>query len=137
VGREQLIPSFAKEAEHVRNPRTNAPPPPPLSEDETSYMHSTPTGMQCQVLRSVAFWSAGVQQPEQSIYKATQHLIRNAKHFIYIENQYFISAIAAHTPKNRILEALYHRYDDIFLTTFIIITSLPNERLIHVSVCSL
>jgi phosphatidylserine/phosphatidylglycerophosphate/cardiolipin synthase-like enzyme len=120
VGREQLIPIFVREVQHGPDHRTNALSPPlptatplptVLSECGASCVDSTTSGMQCQVLRSVAFWSAGVQQPEQSIYKATLYLIRNAKHFIYIENQYFISAISAHTPKNRILEALYHRYN--------------------------
>ena len=44
-----------------------------------------------QVLRSVGHWSAG-QPPEASIYNAYLHVIENAKHYIYIENQFFISS---------------------------------------------
>ena len=44
-----------------------------------------------QVLRSVSKWSAGVTITENSILKAYYSLIKNAKHYIYIENQFFIS----------------------------------------------
>ena len=45
-----------------------------------------------QVLRSVAAWSAGVADNEQSIYKAYRDLITSAKQFLYIENQFFVSS---------------------------------------------
>jgi phospholipase D1/2 len=106
VGRERLTPAVARGDEYTTNNRSDSLV---SSESKTSKVEHKTTGIQCQVLRSVALWSAGVPQPEQSIYKAALHLIRNAKHFIYIENQYFISAINAHTPKNRLLEALYQR----------------------------
>ena len=44
-----------------------------------------------QVLRSVGEWSAG-QPKETSIYNAYLQAIENAEHFIYIENQFFISS---------------------------------------------
>ena len=44
-----------------------------------------------QVLRSVDQWSAG-QPHEASIYNAYLQAIQNAEHFIYIENQFFISS---------------------------------------------
>ena len=44
-----------------------------------------------QVLRSSSKWSAGLQKIENSILKAYYDLIENAKHYIYIENQFFIS----------------------------------------------
>ena len=44
-----------------------------------------------QALRSVGNWSS--KQPrEDSIHQAYIHAIKNAEHFIYIENQYFISS---------------------------------------------
>ena len=49
-----------------------------------------------QILRSVGSWSAG-QPHENSIHKAYLHAIENAEHFIYIENQFFISS----QPKER------------------------------------
>lgn len=45
-----------------------------------------------QVLRSVGEWSAGCAT-ESSIYHAYVHAILNANHFIYIENQYFLSSL--------------------------------------------
>ena len=44
-----------------------------------------------QVLRSVGEWSAGLKVPESSILEAYYKLIDNSKHYIYIENQFFIS----------------------------------------------
>lgn len=54
---------------------------------------SDPSGsnLTIQVLRSVDKWSAG-QPHEASIYNAYLHAIQNAEHFIYIENQFFISS---------------------------------------------
>ncbi|KAJ8282536.1 hypothetical protein COCON_G00050550 [Conger conger] len=44
-----------------------------------------------QVLRSVCQWSIGSKVHEESIHLAYISAIQNSKHFIYIENQFFIS----------------------------------------------
>jgi len=44
-----------------------------------------------QVLRSVGEWSLGLKTKENSILEAYYQLIENSKHYIYIENQFFIS----------------------------------------------
>ena len=44
-----------------------------------------------QVLRSSCIWSAGIKNKENSILQAYIKLIREAKHYIYIENQFFVS----------------------------------------------
>ena len=44
-----------------------------------------------QILRSVGEWSLGLKIPENSILEAYYQLIDNAKYYIFIENQYFIS----------------------------------------------
>ena len=44
-----------------------------------------------QVLRSASEWSAGIKRTEHSILKGYYELISNAKHYIYIENQFFVS----------------------------------------------
>ena len=44
-----------------------------------------------QALRSISEWSTGVKGSETSILKAYYELIENSKHYIYIENQFFIS----------------------------------------------
>lgn len=45
----------------------------------------------CQVLRSCSYWSIGKNKTENSILQGYYKLIDNAKHYIYIENQFFIS----------------------------------------------
>ena len=44
-----------------------------------------------QVLRSVDEWCTGMEQVENSILKAYYRLIENSKHYIFIENQFFVS----------------------------------------------
>ena len=63
-----------------------------------------------QFLRSVDKWSAG-QEREASIQNAYLDAIRNARHFIYIENQFFISSQEGFWRKvqNRIQSALVER----------------------------
>ncbi|CAG8571695.1 11060_t:CDS:10 [Dentiscutata erythropus] len=65
-----------------------------------------------QVLRSSAAWSLGLSQTEHSIQNAYIDVITNAKHFIYIENQFFITATkySADFPvKNQIGKAIVDR----------------------------
>ena len=44
-----------------------------------------------QVLRSSCKWSAGINIKEDSILQAYIKLIRESEHYIYIENQFFVS----------------------------------------------
>ncbi|KAJ0979908.1 hypothetical protein J5N97_015382 [Dioscorea zingiberensis] len=68
------------------------------------------TSCHCQVIRSVGQWSAGTSQTEESIHNAYFSLIEKAEHFIYIENQFFISGLSGDDViRNRVLEALYRR----------------------------
>lgn len=63
-----------------------------------------------QVLRSVANWSAGISKTESSIHEAMKHLIKTSKHYIYIENQFFISNIDDNSVvKNEIAQCIYER----------------------------
>lgn len=69
-----------------------------LSPDDVllnTVLHQIPepsgSNLTVQILRSVDEWSAG-QPYEASIYNAYLHAIQNAEHFIYIENQFFISS---------------------------------------------
>ncbi|PSS03047.1 Phospholipase D zeta 1 like [Actinidia chinensis var. chinensis] len=68
------------------------------------------TPCRCQVIRSVSQWSAGNSQPEDSIHRAYCSLIEKSEHFVYIENQFFISGLSGdEIIQNRILEVLYRR----------------------------
>ncbi|XP_052422344.1 phospholipase D1-like isoform X1 [Carassius gibelio] len=61
-----------------------------------------------QVLRSVCQWSIGTKVHEESIHLAYVSAIQNSKHFIYIENQFFISC-ADKSIHNSIGDALTER----------------------------
>ena len=67
----------------------------PDSEIETiindKYVKKGSVPSNVQVLRSVGEWSLGLKVNESSILEAYYQLIENSKHYIYIENQFFIS----------------------------------------------
>uniref|UniRef100_A0A5B7BP60 phospholipase D n=1 Tax=Davidia involucrata TaxID=16924 RepID=A0A5B7BP60_DAVIN len=80
-----------------------------VSVDETAQVGPR-TPCRCQVIRSVSHWSAGTSQTEDSIHRAYCSLIEKAEHFVYIENQFFISGLSGdEIIQNRVLEALYRR----------------------------
>ena len=53
-----------------------------------------------QVLRSSASWSVGIRQKENSILQAYIKLIRESEHYLYIENQFFVSRAFDENEKN-------------------------------------
>lgn len=63
----------------------------------------------CQLLRSGGRWSLGLEDPETSIHTAYLHLIDSADHYIYIENQFFISSTAGRPVRNQVAQALVER----------------------------
>lgn len=85
-----------------------------------------------QVLRSACQWSIpGLEGPEQSIHQAYLHMIGNAKHYIYIENQFFVSLVHSEQVVNCICQALVDRIVRAFeeqeaFKVFIVIPLLPN-----------
>ncbi|KAI8138947.1 hypothetical protein BJV82DRAFT_646316 [Fennellomyces sp. T-0311] len=79
-----------------------------------SRMSQLPTSHVCciQLLRSVSQWSLGIRDHvEQSIQNAYVDVIENSEHFIYIENQFFVTATQCGSTKilNRIGDALVKR----------------------------
>ena len=80
---------------------------------EEIVLNSGSYNVNIQLLRSVDNWSAGQKhEGEASIYNAYMDAIKNAQHFIYIENQFFISSQEEYfLPKvrNKIQEALVKR----------------------------
>ncbi|KAM7403400.1 hypothetical protein PAMA_004043 [Pampus argenteus] len=62
-----------------------------------------------QVLRSAADWSAGIKYHEESIHNAYIQVIVKSKHYIYIENQFFISCADNRTVYNKIGDAIIER----------------------------
>ncbi|XP_018573262.1 phospholipase D2 isoform X1 [Anoplophora glabripennis] len=88
----------------------------------------------CQVLRSVSTWSCGFLEPdtvEQSIHEAYIDTITKAQHYIYIENQFFIT-LPFRNPnvRNQIADALYkrivraHKSGEVF-RVFVVLPLLP------------
>lgn len=54
--------------------------------------HADLVGVQCQIVRSASKWSHNLPVTEHSICQAYIEVILAAQHFIYIENQFFITA---------------------------------------------
>ncbi|PVG02411.1 phospholipase D/nuclease [Serendipita vermifera] len=77
---------------------------------EDDHPHEEPHGgCMVQAVRSCSDWSHGVLK-ESSIQTAYIELIREAEHYIYIENQFFISNTGDYGPvQNRIAQALVER----------------------------
>lgn len=63
----------------------------------------------CQLVVSSSMWSYNYHVYENTIYSAYLHLINLANHFIYIENQFFISSTAGDPVKNQLAQALVDR----------------------------
>ena len=72
--------------------------------------HTQVAGIPCQIVRSCTKWSHGVPT-EHSIANAYISVIENSRHFVYIENQFFITACTdAQKPvKNKIGAAIVER----------------------------
>ncbi|XP_051036102.1 phospholipase D2 [Phodopus roborovskii] len=82
----------------------------PKSTSTANHLPFTIPGGQCttvQVLRSVDRWSAGTL--ENSILNAYLHTIRESQHFLYIENQFFISCSDGRTVLNKVGDEIVDR----------------------------
>uniref|UniRef100_A0A667GQS4 phospholipase D n=1 Tax=Lynx canadensis TaxID=61383 RepID=A0A667GQS4_LYNCA len=73
--------------------------------------YQVPGSVHChvQLLRSAADWSAGIKYHEESIHTAYIYVIENSKHYIYIENQFFISCADDKVVFNKIGDAIAQR----------------------------
>lgn len=84
-----------------------------------------------QVVRSVSRWSVGSEADENSIYNAYTKLIEKAEHFIYIENQFFITNPGSNLPVlNKIGKAIHDRIMKAFRSeekfkVFVLLPLLP------------
>jgi len=88
-------------------------------EEGQQYQHQTQShvehssqrgGVDCQITRSSAKWSHNIST-EHSIQNAYCEIIRNSQHFVYVENQFFITATGDQQKpvKNKIGEAMVER----------------------------
>ncbi|KAM6222763.1 phospholipase D1 [Rhynchocyon petersi] len=76
---------------------------------ELNYQVPESVHAKVQLLRSAADWSAGIKYHEESIHTAYVYVIENSKHYIYIENQFFISCADDKVVFNKIGDAIAQR----------------------------
>ncbi|RXN17116.1 phospholipase D1-like isoform X1 [Labeo rohita] len=77
--------------------------------NEIKYQVPGCTQTNVQVLRSASDWSAGIKYHEESIHAAYVNAIENSEHYIYIENQFFISCADNKVVHNKIGDAIAKR----------------------------
>ena len=64
----------------------------------------------CHVLRSIGRWSAGVLDTEKGIADAYKYFIESSQHYIYIENQFFVTGMRGNgRVTNTLAQSLYSR----------------------------
>lgn len=85
-------------------------PPPPLLDDEVRRLGLLGT-CEVQLVRLLGQWSLGLKKHEQLIQNAYLKLIETLEHFVYMENQFFITLceIQGTIIKNRLGDALVER----------------------------
>lgn len=80
-----------------------------MTAHELRYQVPGAVNAKVQLLRSAADWSAGIKYHEESIHAAYVHVIENSKHYIYIENQFFISCADDKVVFNKVGDAIAQR----------------------------
>lgn len=85
-------------------------PPPEMTPEEVKAL-KLDGSCEVQVLRSSGNWSLGLKEHEESIHQAYLKLIETSEHFVYIENQFFVTSceIDGIVVKNKIGDALVDR----------------------------
>ena len=96
-----------------RNPSRPTPmllPPPDFLPADIEALHLQGT-CEVQLLRSAGEWSLGINKTEHSIMTAYTDTIRESDHFVYMENQFFITSCEYHGVRmeNTIGDALVER----------------------------
>ncbi len=86
-------------------------------------------GCSVHVLRSVAEWSLGVPG-ESSIHKAYTAAIESAQHYVYIENQFFISSLAGSGIKNGVAKAILERLRRAIYAKYGSRAAVPSRRML-------
>ncbi|KAK5849809.1 hypothetical protein PBY51_014114 [Eleginops maclovinus] len=82
--------------------------------EEQGYQVPNSIPSKVQILRSASDWSAGIKNHEESIHNAYVEVILNSQHFIYIENQFFISCADNRYVFNKIGDAIAQRIIQAF-----------------------
>ncbi|CAF3929799.1 unnamed protein product [Rotaria sp. Silwood1] len=80
-------------------------------ENWSDFLESEPFRVNAQCVRSVGPWSAGTKSEESSIHNTYIQMIDAAKHFIYIENQFFITIAQDSVVRNQLANVLFRRIE--------------------------
>ncbi|KAJ9156459.1 Phospholipase [Pleurostoma richardsiae] len=85
-------------------------PPPDFRPEDLEALGLSGT-CEVQILRSASKWSLGIEDTEASIQSAYVKMIEESEHFVYMENQFFITSTETLNVKiiNRIGDALVER----------------------------
>ena len=85
-------------------------PPPDYNPADLEALGLTGT-CEVQILRSASDWSLGIMETEHSIMNAYCKMIEESEHFVYIENQFFITSCETMNTKimNKIGDAIVER----------------------------
>ncbi|KAL0942376.1 Phospholipase D1-like protein 2 [Colletotrichum truncatum] len=102
--------NYIKRGRKTTRPLPFLLPPPDVKMAELDALGLTGT-CEVQILRSSANWSLGIEHTEHSILNAYIKMIQDSDHFVYIENQFFITSTEAFNTKivNGIGDALVER----------------------------
>ncbi|KAF5486018.1 Phospholipase D1 [Colletotrichum fructicola] len=102
--------NYVKRGRKTTRPLPFLLPPPDSKMAELDALGLTGT-CEVQILRSSTNWSLGIEHTECSIQNAYIKMIEDSDHFVYIENQFFITSTEAFNTKivNRIGDALVER----------------------------
>ncbi|CAF3843461.1 unnamed protein product [Rotaria sordida] len=80
-------------------------------ENWKDFLESEPFRVNAQCVRSVGPWSARTKTIESSIQNAYIQMIDAAKHYIYIENQFFVSIAQDSVVRNQLGDVLFRRIE--------------------------
>ncbi|KFY40883.1 hypothetical protein V495_05204 [Pseudogymnoascus sp. VKM F-4514 (FW-929)] len=85
-------------------------PPPDFNQSELESLGLNGT-CEVQILRSASNWSLGIDETEHSIMNAYCKMIEESEHFVYMENQFFITSCETMNVKivNKIGDAIVER----------------------------
>ncbi|KAF6833925.1 phospholipase d [Colletotrichum plurivorum] len=102
--------NYVKRGRKTTRPLPFLLPPPDAKMPDLEAFGLTGT-CEVQILRSSANWSLGIEHVEHSIMNAYIKMIEDSDHFVYMENQFFITSTEAFNTKivNRIGDALVER----------------------------
>ncbi|KAK4166516.1 putative phospholipase D1 [Cladorrhinum sp. PSN259] len=102
--------NYVRRGRQATRPTPFLLPPPDFTQEELEGIGLTGT-CEVQILRSASTWSLGIEDTEHSILSAYIKMIDDSDHFVYMENQFFITSTETLNAKmvNGVGDALVRR----------------------------